>query len=72
MLYCTGMRIGELLSVKAADVDLDKRVIYINEAKNDNKRLVTISESLLDECRCYLAKLSQESAGNIFFRFRPS
>lgn len=67
MLYCTGMRIGELLSLKAADVDLDKRVIYINEAKNDNKRLVTISESLLDECRCYLGKLSQRKPQGIYF-----
>lgn len=67
MLYCTGMRIGELLSLKAEDVDLDKRVIYINEAKNDNKRLVTMSESLFEECRCYLIKLNQRKSQGIYF-----
>jgi len=66
-LYCTGMRIGELLSLKATDVDLDKRVIYINEAKNGNKRLVTISESLFKECKCYLTKLSQRKSQGIYF-----
>lgn len=68
MLYCTGMRIGELLSLKTTDVDLDKRIIYINEAKYNNKRLVTISESLLDECRCYQDRLRQRKAqGKYFF-----
>lgn len=67
MLYCTGMRIGELRSLKEEDVDLDKRVIYINEAKNGNKRLVTISDSLLGECSCYLAKLSQRKSQGIYF-----
>lgn len=67
MLYCTGMRIGELISLKAADVDLGQRVIYINEAKNGNKRLVTISESLMGECRYYLEKLSQRKPQGIFF-----
>ena len=54
MLYCTGMRISEVLYLKPTEVDLDQRIIHINKAKNDNHRIVTISDSLAKSCRRYL------------------
>jgi integrase/recombinase XerD len=54
MLYCTGMRISEVLNLKPNEVDLDQRTIHINKAKNDNHRIVTISDSLVKSCRRYL------------------
>lgn len=47
LLYSTGMRISEALSLKNEDVDFDKRVIYINRTKNKQQRLTVINNSLL-------------------------
>ncbi len=53
MLYCTGMRAGEVSYLLASEVDLDNGVIHINHAKNGNRRIVTMSRSLMDACREY-------------------
>lgn len=54
MLYCTGMRVSEACYLNVSDVDLENNLIYINHAKNDNHRVVTISLSLSSECSRYL------------------
>ncbi len=55
MLYCTGMRISEVLALRVSDVDLENRIIRINCAKNNNRRIVTISCSLMKSIRKYMA-----------------
>lgn len=68
VLYCTGMRVSEVCYLKVSEVDLQKRLIYINHAKNDNHRIVTISESLLKEIQRYLDETSEHhSTGRYFF-----
>lgn len=68
VLYCTGMRVSEVCCLKVSEVDLEKRLININHAKNDNHRIVTISESLLKEIRRYLDEASKHnSTGRYFF-----
>jgi integrase len=46
ILYGCGLRVGEALNMCWDDVDLNKGVITIREAKNKKQRLVPISESL--------------------------
>lgn len=46
ILYCCGTRINETLGIKKEDVDLDKGIIRLNEAKNDKKRYVVCGEDL--------------------------
>jgi integrase len=52
----TAMRIGEILSMKWADVDLEQGVIFIPQSKNGRKRRVPIHEELrqilMAEKRC--------------------
>jgi integrase len=67
MLYCTGMRISEVISLKMEDVDLEQRVIHINQAKNDNHRIVTISNSLAQTCNMYLKKSKSCKTSDVFF-----
>lgn len=67
MLYCTGMRVSEISHLKMADVDLEQRIIHINHAKNDNKRIVTISASLADACMGYLEKSRKSRTSDIYF-----
>lgn len=46
MLYATGMRISEALSMTNADVDTDNGILLIRKTKNQLDRQIPISESL--------------------------
>jgi site-specific recombinase XerD len=46
LLYSTGLRISEALSIKNADVQLQKRYILIRKTKNGSERIVPINSSL--------------------------
>jgi len=48
VLYSTGIRIGEALSVQNKDIDFERHVIVLNKTKNRCQRLAPINESL--EC----------------------
>lgn len=67
MLYCTGMRAGEAIGLHVEDVDLDQQLIFIREAKNHNKRLLPISDSLTEICRKYVENCSDKQLSDIYF-----
>ena len=46
ILYCCGTRINETLGIRKQDVDLDKGIILLNEAKNDKQRCVVMGDDL--------------------------
>lgn len=46
LLYSTGIRIGEALSLKNRDVDFDRHIIILNKTKNNCQRLAPINQSL--------------------------
>lgn len=47
ILYGCGTRVGETLSLKVQDVDLENGVLFLKETKNDRYRAVPVSKSLL-------------------------
>jgi len=47
LLYSTGMRIGEALSLKNEDVDFVRKLILLKQTKNQIERLTPINTSLL-------------------------
>jgi integrase/recombinase XerD len=51
MLYSTGIRIGEALSLKHKDVFLDKEYLVLRACKNGQDRVVPISNSLAAACK---------------------
>lgn len=53
VLYCTGLRIGEALRLRIADVDLDRDVIFVDEFKG-RARWVPFHRSLGRELDRYL------------------
>lgn len=67
MLYCTGMRISEVTGLKTREVDLEQRIVHINQAKNDNHRIVTISDSLAEACSRYLERTKSCETSDIYF-----
>lgn len=53
MLYGTGIRIGEAVSLKVNDVNLTEKYLIIRQSKNGMERMIPFSDSLADVCRQY-------------------
>ena len=56
ILMFTGMRINEVCSLKLNNIDLKDNIFYVDEAKNDNQRLVPFSNTLKDILNDYIDK----------------
>lgn len=54
MLYATGIRIGEALSLKNKDVNLTDKCLILREVKNGKERLVPFTNALANVCQDYL------------------
>lgn len=46
LLYSTGIRISEAISLRNEDLDFENRIIYINKTKNEQQRLAVMTDSL--------------------------
>ncbi|MCE3273139.1 MAG: integron integrase [Ramlibacter sp.] len=55
LLYGTGMRLMEVLRLRTKDVDFDRQVIVVREAKGKKDRVVMLPASIADELRAQLA-----------------
>jgi integrase/recombinase XerD len=47
LLYSAGLRIGEVLNLKLRDIDIDRRQIFIKNAKGRKDRVVIMAESFI-------------------------
>ena len=65
LLYSTGLRINEALSIHNRDVDFQRRTITIKDAKNNHQRLAPINESLEIVLKQYLSYRSRITLPNI-------
>ena len=54
LLYATGLRISEAISLKNKDMDLDKGCLYIRMSKNGQQRMVPLSDNLVEVLKQYL------------------
>lgn len=54
ILYSTGMRIGEVLSLQVKDVDLDQRTFTIRHAKNHSERIIPVHENIIKRLKGYM------------------
>lgn len=66
LLYGTGLRINEALSLTVGDVSIRQQVLLIREAKNDNSRLVPMSQSLSERMADYLSKYGYPEEEPVF------
>ncbi len=69
-LYGTGIRIGEAVSLKVKDVNLEDNYLIIHQSKNDKERMLPFSDSLAHVCIQYRnsIKLLQEPNDYFFVR----
>jgi integrase len=54
LLYGTGLRISEALSLKNKDLDLDRACLYVRKSKNGDERIAPLSETLVEVLKQYL------------------
>ena len=59
LLYGTGLRVSEALSLKNKDVDFGKRCIYVRKSKNGEERLAPLSDTLIDVLNTYTCYRNQ-------------
>jgi len=52
-IYALGLRIGELLNLKIRDIDSDRNVVHIKNAKGNKDRIVAFPDSLRKLLRSY-------------------
>jgi integrase/recombinase XerD len=65
MLYATGIRLGEALSLKNKDVNLTDKYLVLREVKNGMERLVPFNDTLADVCQDYLENRNRLPVANI-------
>lgn len=56
MVYATGMRLAEILTIKTSDIDFEKNTIFINPIKNEIGRNVMLAKNIKDVLNQYLLK----------------
>ena len=52
-LYSSGLRVGELINLKISDIDSDRMLIRVTQAKGNQDRYTLLSESLIKDLRRY-------------------
>jgi len=59
-LYYSGVRLSELINIKAGDVDFERSQIHIRSGKGRKDRLITINPGFEDELKNYVSKIRNE------------
>lgn len=67
LIYSCGLRADEALSLKCADVCLDKQYIIIGNAKNGQDRILPLSDSITEICSLYQEKYLKRYSKNDYF-----
>lgn len=62
ILWCTGLRIGEVAALRVGDWHQGDRTLYVAHAKNDRSRLIPVSPSLAAALDAWVGGLAPEGA----------
>lgn len=71
MLYSCGLRVSEAVGLRCGDVDLEKGILTVREAKFGKDRLIPILSSLLGYCREYQKSVIPWAGSNDYFFMAP-
>lgn len=70
LLYACGTRVGETLSLKTGDVDLEEGIITLYNGKNKVSRMIPMSDSLTKYLRMYNHRVDRTDGNPFFFPAR--
>jgi len=59
LLYGTGMRLNEAISLRVLDIDFDQNEIIVRHGKGDKDRHVMIPQKLVSELRAHIEKVKE-------------
>lgn len=71
ILYVTGMRIGEAISLNNEDINFEKETILIKKSKNRRQRIIPITSSLNLLLRQYLQYRDKMPIKNVNLKEKP-
>lgn len=71
LLYGCGLRVSEAVGLKCRDVDLEKGILTVREAKNGRDRLIPLSNTLLKLCQEYRNDVIPWATDEDFFFMAP-
>ena len=57
LLYGLGLRLGECLSLRVKDVDLELRTISVLDGKGEKDRITVLAEKLITELKTHITKV---------------
>jgi site-specific recombinase XerD len=66
LLYSAGLRVGELINLKAEDIDFDNNYGWVRHGKGNKDRLFILASSLKNELLCYIKESNLEQESFIF------
>ncbi|MBW2994721.1 tyrosine-type recombinase/integrase [Candidatus Woesearchaeota archaeon] len=61
MLYSSGLRVSECVSLKINDLELDEKMGTVRSGKGRKDRLIILSDNLISDIRKYLSKGNDDS-----------
>lgn len=67
MIYMCGLRVSEARLLRVADVDIENGILTILQSKNDNDRLVPMSNILWERCRNYAQNVHPHPIADDYF-----
>ena len=72
LLYCCGLRLGEALRLKIKDIDFDRQLVRVEQAKFNNSRMLPMSGSLFCAMQKYMEQtgLKPNDSGLLFRTIR--
>lgn len=57
LMYSSGLRVSEVVSLRPIDIDLDEKTITIRSGKGNKDRLTIISDKVVKQINAYLPKI---------------
>ena len=67
MIYCCGLRNSESRNLEMDDVDLETGKVVIRESKGWKRRIIYLSEDMLEQCRLYNEEIMKVCPGRTMF-----
>lgn len=61
MIYSSGLRIGELLSLKSSNIDVDRYVIFVKKGKGNKDRIVKLAKNIVPLLYLYIKEYKPKS-----------
>lgn len=54
LCYGCGLRRSEVLNLNTRDIDLEKKLLYVRKGKNKKRRVMPLTESIIEDFRTYI------------------